>query len=103
MRAMVLTGTGPVEEGDRLELRDVPVPTPGPGQVLVRVLACAVCRTDLHIVEGDLPELKRDLVPGHQVVGIVEEVGEGVEGVTVGDRVGVPWLGGVDGTCPYCR
>jgi alcohol dehydrogenase, propanol-preferring len=100
---MVLTGTGSVEDGDRLELRDVPAPIAGPNQVLVRVLACAVCRTDLHVVEGDLPELKRNLIPGHQIVGIVEELGEGVGGFAIGDRVGVPWLGGVDGVCAYCR
>jgi propanol-preferring alcohol dehydrogenase len=103
MRAMVLTEPGSVEGTDRLELRDVPKPAPGPGQVLVRVLACAVCRTDLHVVEGDLPEPKGDLIPGHQIVGTVEEAGEGVERIAVGDRVGVPWLGAVDGNCAYCR
>jgi propanol-preferring alcohol dehydrogenase len=103
MRAMVLTGTGPVEDGDRLELRELPDPAPRPGQVLVRVLACAICRTDLHVVEGDLPELRPDVIPGHQIVGRVEAVGEGVDRIVVGDRVGVPWLGGVDGDCAYCR
>ena len=62
-----------------------------------------MCRTDLHVVEGELPDPKLPLVPGHQIVGTVERVGDGVEGLAPGDRVGVPWLGGTDGTCPYCR
>lgn len=102
MKAMVLTAPAPVETRP-LELRDVPVPEPGPGEVLVRVLANAVCRTDLHVVEGELRDPKLPLVPGHQIVGVVERVGEGVEGFALGDRVGVPWLGGTDGTCAYCR
>ncbi len=69
----------------------------------MRVVANGVCRTDLHVVEGELPDPKLPLVPGHQIVGKVERVGEGVEGFAAGDRVGVPWLGGTDGTCPYCR
>jgi propanol-preferring alcohol dehydrogenase len=71
--------------------------------VLLRVHANAVCRTDLHIVEGELTEPKLPLVPGHQIVGTVEAVGADVDSIAIGDRVGVPWLGGVDGTCPYCR
>ena len=102
MRAMVLSSPGPVEDR-RLELRDIPVPEPGPGDVLLRVHANAVCRTDLHIVEGELTEPKLPLVPGHQIVGTVEAAGADVESIAIGDRVGVPWLGGVDGTCPYCR
>jgi propanol-preferring alcohol dehydrogenase len=102
MRAMVLSSPGPVEDG-RLELRDIPVPEPGPGDVLLRVHANAVCRTDLHIVEGELTEPKLPLVPGHQIVGTVEAAGADVHSIAIGDRVGVPWLGGVDGTCPYCR
>jgi len=102
MRAMVLSSPGPVEDG-RLELRDIPVPEPGPGDVLLRVHANAVCRTDLHIVEGELTEPKLPLVPGHQIVGTVEAAGADVDSIAIGDRVGVPWLGGVDGTCPYCR
>jgi alcohol dehydrogenase, propanol-preferring len=102
MKAMVLSAPAPVETRP-LELRDVPVPEPRPGEVLVRVVANAVCRTDLHVVEGELPDPKLPLVPGHQIVGVVEGVGEGVEGFAPGDRVGVPWLGGTDGTCPYCR
>jgi len=100
---MVLTSTGPIEQRDRLELADVPVPEPATGQVLIRVLACAVCRTDLHLVEGELPDPKRNVVPGHQIVGIVQAVGDGVQGVGAGDRVGVPWLGNVCGRCAYCQ
>jgi alcohol dehydrogenase, propanol-preferring len=103
MRAMVLTAPGPIAGADRLELRELAVPEPGPDEVLVRVLACAVCLTDLHVVEGDLPHPKANVVPGHQVVGIVEARGEGTERFELGQRVGVPWLGGADGTCPYCR
>ena len=99
---MVLTTPAPVESGP-LELRDVAVPEPGPGELLVRVNANGVCRTDLHVVEGELTEPKLPLVPGHQIAGEVERVGEGVQDFAPGDRVGVPWLGGTDGTCPYCR
>jgi propanol-preferring alcohol dehydrogenase len=79
------------------------VPEPGAAEVLLKVLACGVCRTDLHVVEGELPDPRLPLVPGHQIVATVERVGDGVEEPVVGDRVGVPWLGGTDGTCPYCR
>jgi len=79
---------------------DLPVPEPGSGQVLVRVHVCAVCRTDLHVVDGELPDPKLPLVVGHQIVGTVER---GAERFRVGDRVGVPWLGWTDGTCRYCR
>jgi propanol-preferring alcohol dehydrogenase len=98
MRAMVL-------DAPRTPLvpRDLPAPTPGPGQVLVEVHACGVCRTDLHVVDGELTEPKLPLVPGHQIVGRVAEVGEGVSRFAPGDRVGVPWLGWTDGTCRYCR
>jgi propanol-preferring alcohol dehydrogenase len=88
MRAMVLD-----EPRTPLQLRDLPTPEPGPGQVLIEVHACAVCRTDLHIVDGELDKPKLPLVPGHMVVGRV---------VGRGDRVGVPWLGWTDGTCRYC-
>jgi len=99
---MVLTAPGPVESGP-LELRDLPVPDPGPGEVLIRVRANGVCRTDLHVVEGELPEPALPLVPGHQIVGVVERCGPGVGAPAPGQRVGVPWLGGTDGTCRYCR
>ena len=94
-----------VLEQQRHPLRhaDLPVPEPGPGQVLVAVHTCGVCRTDLHIVDGELTEPNLPLVPGHQIVGTVERAGEGAERFAVGDRVGVPWLGWTDGECRYCR
>lgn len=78
-------------------------PWPGPGEVRIRVAACAICRTDLHVLDGDLSEPKLPLVLGHQIVGVVETVGDAVEGRAVGDRVGVPWLGWACGECDYCR
>ena len=86
-----------------LELRDVPKPKPGRGQLLVRVSTCAVCRTDLHVVDGELLNPKLPLILGHQIVGRVEEVGEGNATFAIGDRVGIPWLGWTDGDCAYCR
>src|ERR671929_83921 len=85
------------------QVREVGVPSPGRGEVLLRVRACGVCRTDLHVVDGELPEPKLPLVPGHQIVGEVVAAGEGAERFSPGDRVGVPWLGWTDGTCEYCR
>ena len=98
MRAMVLDA--PCEP---LRAAEVPEPKPSSDGVLIRVYACAVCRTDLHVVDGELPDPKLPLVPGHQIVGTVEEVGERAERFSPGDRVGVPWLGHTDGTCRYCR
>ena len=98
MDAMVLE-----EQRKPLRPADLPVPEPGPGQLRVRVHACAVCRTDLHIVDGELTEPKLPLVPGHQIVGTVDELGERTERFAIGDRVGIPWLGWTDGTCRYCR
>src|ERR1700758_385541 len=98
MRAMVLE-----RPRTPLVLRDVPTPKPGGGQLLVRVNACAVCRTDLHIVDGELTEPKLPLILGHQIAGRVEQIGESVNGFSIGDRVGVPWLGWTDGDCTYCR
>jgi propanol-preferring alcohol dehydrogenase len=83
--------------------RELPEPEPGPGQVRLRVRACAVCRTDLHVVDGDLPRPKLPLVPGHEIVGVVAGVGQGVTRFTAGDRVGVPWLGWTCGGCEFCR
>ncbi len=97
MRAMVLD-----RQREPLWPRDLPRPEPGPGQVLVSVQACGVCRTDLHVVDGDLPEPALPLVPGHQIVGRVAAVGERVTRIAVGDRVGVPWLGWPCGVCSYC-
>jgi alcohol dehydrogenase, propanol-preferring len=85
-----------------LEPREVPAPVAGPGQVLIDVNACGVCRTDLHVVDGELTEPKLPLIPGHQVIGSVRALGPGVEGLSVGDRVGVPWLGWTCGRCRYC-
>ncbi len=99
---MVLEKPADVQAGP-LALRDVPVPEPGPGQVRVRVQVCGVCRTDLHIVEGELPQAKRPVVPGHEVVGIVDRVGKGVSTVREGDRVGVAWLQKTCGRCEFCR
>ncbi len=98
MRAMVLHAA-------RTLLRevDLPVPTPGPEQVLVRVHACGVCRTDLHVVDGELPQPKLPLVPGHEIVGTVAGKGRGVARFAEGDRIGVPWLGFTCGTCRYCQ
>jgi alcohol dehydrogenase, propanol-preferring len=98
MRAMIL-------ERPRSRLREVnrETPRPGAGQVLVGVSACAVCRTDLHLVDGELPDPKLPVVPGHQIVGTVLETGKGVEGWRVGERIGVPWLGGTCGRCDFCR
>lgn len=100
MRAAVLTGPQPV--GNRpLEIRQMPVPEPHAGEVLLRVRACGVCRTDLHIVEGELPPLRADIIPGHQIVA--EIAGGDRPDLLVGTRVGVCWIGGTDGTCLYCR
>jgi propanol-preferring alcohol dehydrogenase len=91
MKAAVLTGPARIAARP-LEIRDIPVPTPGPGQVLFRVRACGVCRTDLHIVEGELKPLRDHVIPGHQIVGEAQ-----------GARFGVTWMAGIDGTCEYCR
>ena len=98
MRAMVLE-----RPGQALEARDLPVPRPGPGQVLIEVLACGVCRTDLHVVDGDLEHPKLPIIPGHEIVGQVVAIGDGVEGIAAGMRVGVPWLGRTCDHCTYCR
>ena len=99
MLAMMYTG----KAKGAVEAMDAPTPTPGSGQLLVRVRACGVCRTDLHVVDGDLKEPKLPIVPGHEIVGVVDAVGEGVGGFAVGERVGIPWLGSSCGTCRYCR
>src|SRR5258707_5332976 len=98
MRAMVLH-----KPGEPLSLSDLPVPKVGAGQVLVRAHACAVCRTDLHVIDGELPNPKLPLVPGHEIVGVVTEKGKDVERFQIGDRVGIPWLGWTDGDCRFCR
>jgi len=98
MRAMVLE-----QAGGPLMLRELPIPQPCEGELLLKVLACGICRTDLHVLDGELNEPNLPLVPGHQVVGEVAGVGRGVSGFSVGDVVGLPWLGGTCGECQYCR
>jgi len=97
MRAMALDAPG-----RPLRLIQLPIPAPGPGQARIKVSACGVCRTDLHVVDGDLADVPAGVVPGHEVVGVVDALGAGVEGFALGDRVGAPWLGHVCGHCPYC-
>lgn len=97
MRVMALD-----RPGAPLRLATVPIGAPGPGQVLVRVAACGVCRTDLHVCDGDLPLVRSPIVPGHEIVGRVETVGAGVADVAPGERIGVPWLGWTCGTCGFC-
>jgi len=98
MRAMVFSG-----KGAPLRLEERPIPAPGPGQILLRVAACGICRTDLHIIDGELSEPKLPLIPGHQIIGRVAALGSGSTGFREGDRVGVPWLGATCGSCPDCR
>src|ERR1700684_2217858 len=82
---------------------ELPDRQPGPGEIRVKVLACGVCRTDLHVVDGELPHPLVPIIPGHEIVGRIDAVGTGVEGLTKGERVGIPWLGHTCGVCPYCR
>src|SRR5690242_14185718 len=98
MKAMVLE-----RAGEPLHAAELQVPTPGPHQILIKVAACGVCRTDLHVFDGELQYPKLPLVLGHEIVGHVEALGEDVEGFAIRERVGVPWLGYTDGTCSYCR
>ncbi|QSR84323.1 zinc-dependent alcohol dehydrogenase family protein [Methylacidimicrobium sp. B4] len=98
MKAMVWDGPG-----SRLVERDLPTPEPGEGELLLRVRACGVCRTDLHVIDGELPQPKRPLIPGHEVVGTVVRSGPGARRFSVGERVGVPWLGKTCGECRFCR
>src|SRR5258708_7606855 len=121
MKAAVLTTPQPIANHP-LKIEEVPIPTPTENQVLLRVLACGVCRTDLHIVDGELPPLHDRIIPGHQIVGEIVEIGDArvepalslpkgrtllsdraAPNSVVPRRVGVSWLGGIDGTCPYCQ
>jgi len=97
MRAMVMR-----RPGVPLELVHRPIPKPGPGQLLLRVSACGVCRTDLHVLDGELPDPRLPLVPGHEIVGYVAATGQGVDSFNIGQRVGIPWLGSTCGQCRYC-
>lgn len=101
MRAAVLERAAPIESSP-LVLRDEPVPSPGPGEIRVRVRACGICRTDLHVVEGDLPPAKRPVVPGHQIVGTVDAAGDGAKRFPTGARVGIAWLARTCGVCGFC-
>src|SRR5260370_12610750 len=98
MRAMVLE-----RPRTPLVMRERSAPEPASGEILIEVAACGVCRTDLHVVDGELPDPKLPIIPGHEIVGSVVQKGEKVERFAQGDRVGVPWLGYTCGTCPYCR
>lgn len=102
MRAMVLEALQPVEQAP-LELRDVPVPDVGRGEILIKVRCCGICHTDLHVVTGELPRHRLPLVPGHEVVGTVVRVGEGAGRFSVGQRVGAAWLRSACGECRFCR
>ena len=98
MKAMLLESPG-----GPLVFREVETPAASCGKVLVRIKACAICRTDLHVLDGELPRPKLPLIPGHEIVGIVEALGDGVDGLQIGQRVGIPWLGWTCGECDYCR
>ena len=102
MRAMVLAKQAPIDASP-LKLRDVPAPEPARGEVRVRVLACGLCRTDLHVIEGDLPARRMPLIPGHQVVGVVDRLGPGATRFREGDRIGIAWLRHTCGECRHCR
>lgn len=102
MRAMRVLQPAPAS-AHPVVLQDLPVPSPGPGEILLRVTACGVCRTDLQLAEGDLPARRLPITPGHQAVGVVEQVGEGVAGWRAGDRAGVAWLAGACGVCRRCK
>ena len=97
MHAMMLK-----QRGAALEWTDLADRQPGPGEIRVKVAACGVCRTDLHVVDGELPDPKLPIIPGHEIVGRIDAIGSGVEGLSVGERVGAPWLGHTCGVCPYC-
>src|SRR5271165_2430772 len=98
MHVMVLN-----RPGMPLEWTERPEPCPGAGEIRVKVAACGVCRTDLHLLDGELPNPKLPIVPGHEIIGRIDAIGAGVEGLQIGERVGIPWLGHTCGICPYCR
>ncbi len=102
MKAMILEDIRPIESYP-LQLREIPAPEPGKGELLIRVKVCAICRTDLHVIEGDLPRQKLPIIPGHQVVGVVEKLGEGCSRFRPGDRVGIAWLRFTCGGCRMCQ
>ncbi len=98
MKAMVLS-----KRGAKLVWTEMPDRHPGPGQIRVKVLACGVCRTDLHVLDNELPHPKMPIIPGHEIVGRINEIGPGVTDLKIGERVGIPWLGHTCGICPYCQ
>src|SRR5690349_1592292 len=102
MRRWVVERPGPIATGPLRRVDDVP-PDPGRGQIRVAVSCCGVCRSDLHLAEGDLPPHRARTTPGHEVVGVVDALGAGTRRFALGDRVGVAWLGRTDGSCTYCR
>lgn len=102
MKAVVVNQAAPIEDVV-LHTTGVEVPQAGPGDVLIRVKACGLCRTDLHVIEGDLPQRKMPVIPGHQAIGLVEQTGQGASGVKPGDRVGVAWLNWTCGACSFCK
>ena len=102
MKAWVLNQPGPVQSSP-LELKEIPIPEPGEHELRVKISACGMCRTDLHVVEGELPPKKPHIIPGHQIVGVVEKLGAGSTKYKIGARVGVAWLHKTDQTCAYCR
>ncbi|HEX6897377.1 MAG TPA: alcohol dehydrogenase catalytic domain-containing protein, partial [Bryobacteraceae bacterium] len=102
MKACILRSPAPIESNP-LEFVELPKPEPGPKQVLVRVSACAICRTDLHVIEGELVPRKSPVIPGHQVVGVIESAGANAQRYPAGTRVGIAWLHSTDGACEYCR
>ncbi|MBN2562166.1 MAG: zinc-dependent alcohol dehydrogenase family protein [Phycisphaerae bacterium] len=101
MRAMVLENIAPIDSSP-LKMTELPEPRPGRGEARLKVQCCAVCRTDLHVIEGELPREKMPIIPGHQIVGVVDELGEGCKRLRIGQRVGVAWLRYTCGTCPFC-
>src|SRR6202521_2058847 len=102
MKACILRAPAPIETNP-LQYIDVPKPKPSGTQVLLRVSACGVCRTDLHVIEGELAARKSPITPGHQVVGTIEALGNGAHRYAIGTRVGIAWLHSTDGTCEYCQ
>ena len=102
MRAAVLWNNAPIESSP-LQIEEMPDPVPGPGEIVVRVHCCATCRTDLHVIEGDLKPVTRPVIPGHQVVGTVVALGSGCRRLVIGDRVGIAWLRSTCGSCAFCR
>ncbi|MHC4442326.1 MAG: zinc-dependent alcohol dehydrogenase family protein [Planctomycetota bacterium] len=101
MKAMILESMGPIE-GSPLKLVDLPDPEPSASEVRIKVKCCGICRTDLHVIEGELPEMRLPIIPGHQIVGVVDKLGEGCRRIEVGQRVGVAWLRYTCGGCAYC-